>query len=249
MAAILIFFFAHWFLSLFFHSFFLHRYGSHQMFTMSRRWEKFFLVMTFITQGSTFLDPRAYALMHRMHHAYSDTERDPHSPGNFKNVLSMMLSTAGTYRGIISGKITVPEEFQGNIPQWEAFGKIAHLRVVGLIFVGLYIAFYVHFAPSPWFYLLLPIHVLMGPIQGAIVNWCGHKYGYTRYKNLGDNSRNTFPIDIFLLGELYQNNHHKRPLSPNLAHRWYEFDPSYPVIWLMNRLGIIHFRPDLARVT
>jgi len=249
LTAILIFFFAHWFLSLFFHSFFLHRYGSHQMFTMSRGWEKFFFVMTFITQGSAFLEPRPYALMHRMHHAYSDTDRDPHSPGNFKNVVTMMLQTARTYRGITANKIVVDDQFQGNIPEWDSFMNIARKRIVGIVFGVIYIAYYYIFAPSPWFYLLLPIHFLMGPIQGAIVNWCGHKYGYVRYKNLGDNSRNTFPVDILLLGELYQNNHHKDPLNPNLAHRWYEFDPSYSIIWLMDKLGIIHFRPELARVT
>jgi len=249
LTAILIFFFGHWFLSLFFHSFFLHRYGSHQMFTMSPAWEKIFYILTIITQGSMFLDPRAYALMHRMHHAYSDTERDPHSPHNFKSVVGMMLTTAKTYSGIMDGRIEVDKQFQGNIPQWAAVDKFIHKRIVGVFFALIYVAFYYYFAPSPWFYLLLPIHFIMGPIQGAIVNWCGHKYGYVRYKNLGDKSHNTFPVDILLLGELYQNNHHKNPLNPNLAHRWYEFDPSYPVIWLMNKLHIIKFRPDLARVT
>jgi len=219
------------------------------MFSMSRGWEKFFYIMTFITQGSTFLDPRAYALMHRMHHAYSDTERDPHSPSNFKNVISMMLTTAKVYSGITNGTIEVEEQFQGNIPRWDTLDKIVHKRIVGVVFALLYATFYYFFVPNPWFYLLLPIHLIMGPIQGAIVNWCGHKYGYVRYKDLGDNSHNSFPIDILLLGELYQNNHHKNPLNPNLAHKWFEFDPSYPLIWLMNKLHIIKFRPDLARVT
>eukprot|EP01036_Dinobryon_divergens_P038408 gene38408-50429_t len=31
-------------------------------------------------EGSSFLSPRAYAILHRMHHAFSDTKRDPHSP-------------------------------------------------------------------------------------------------------------------------------------------------------------------------
>jgi stearoyl-CoA desaturase (Delta-9 desaturase) len=38
---ILIFFLAHWYLSLFSQTFFLHRYAAHQMFTMSKSWEKF----------------------------------------------------------------------------------------------------------------------------------------------------------------------------------------------------------------
>ena len=239
MTAILIFFAAHWYLSLFFHSFFLHRYGTHRMFAMSRGWEKVFYLMTFLMQGSAFLHPRTYALMHRMHHAYADTERDPHSPHNFKNVVGMMLRTAATYRGIMSGRLVVADEFQGNVPEWKAIEKIVQNRLIGIAFAGFYVAFYVVFAPSPWFYLLLPIHFIMGPVQGAIVNWGGHKYGYVRYKNLGDKSRNTLPFDFLTLGELYQNNHHQSPENPNLGHRWYEIDVTYLITLLLDRLGIV----------
>ena len=77
---ILIIFISHWYLSLFFQTIFLHRYSAHQMFTMSKFWEKVFFFLTFIFQGSSFLNPRAYAILHRLHHKYSDTEKDPHSP-------------------------------------------------------------------------------------------------------------------------------------------------------------------------
>jgi stearoyl-CoA desaturase (delta-9 desaturase) len=48
------------------------------MFTMSKAWEKFFYILSWIFQGSSYLSPRAYGIMHRMHHAYADTEKDPH---------------------------------------------------------------------------------------------------------------------------------------------------------------------------
>src|ERR1043166_9033334 len=95
---VLWFFLAHWFLSLFFQTFFLHRYASHKMFTTSKGWERVFYMMTFDTQGTSFLNPRAYAIMHRMHHAYSDTEKDPHSPHFFKDVYQMMMHTVLIYR-------------------------------------------------------------------------------------------------------------------------------------------------------
>lgn len=40
--SILAFFLAHWYLSLFAQTFFLHRYAAHQMFTMNKTWEKTF---------------------------------------------------------------------------------------------------------------------------------------------------------------------------------------------------------------
>ena len=84
--AVIALFVIHWQLSVFCQSFFLHRYGAHQQFTMSRGWEKFFNILTSITQNSSYLNPRGYAILHRMHHAYSDTERDPHSPVQYRGL-------------------------------------------------------------------------------------------------------------------------------------------------------------------
>lgn len=106
----------------------------------------------------------------------------------------------------------------------------------------LYVAVYVAFAPSLWWFLLLPIHFVMGPLQGAIVNWFGHKLGYSNYDN-GDHSKNTSPWGILLLGELFQNNHHAEKLNANFARKWYEFDPTYLIMKGMHFLKIIRLKP------
>ena len=77
---ILGFFFLHFWGSVFMQTFFLHRYASHGMFQLSRGWERFFYLMTYLFQGSSYLVPSAYAWLHRAHHAYSDTDLDPHTP-------------------------------------------------------------------------------------------------------------------------------------------------------------------------
>ncbi len=241
---ILIFFLAHWFLSLFCQTFFLHRYSSHKMFTMNKFWERVFYGLTIITQGASFLNPRAYAIMHRMHHAYSDTEKDPHSPHFFKDVWHMTMHTKDIYINYVNHKIEPDKAFQGNYPEWKLIDKIGDSWIVRILFGVLYVLFYVKFATSPWMYALLPIHFFMGPIHGAIVNWCGHKYGYRNYDN-HDHSKNSLPLDFLLLGELFQNNHHKSPNSINFAKKWFEFDPTYPVIWVLNKMRIIRItRPD-----
>jgi stearoyl-CoA desaturase (Delta-9 desaturase) len=243
MIAILIFFFTHWFLSLFFHTFFLHRYASHQMYTTGKKREKLFYFLTWFSQGSSYLVPRAYAVMHRMHHAFSDTERDPHSPHFFKDVWGMMLHTRKIYNAFLNNKLTVEKEFtEEYLPMWQKMDKIGDNIWVRVAFGIGYILFYVYFAPSAWWYLLLPIHFLMGPVQGAIVNWCGHKYGYANFKN-GDHSKNSEPWGIFLLGELFQNNHHKDGKSPNFAKKWFEWDPTYTIMKIMNVMGIIKLKP------
>jgi stearoyl-CoA desaturase (delta-9 desaturase) len=98
--------------------------------------------------------------------------------------------------------------------------------------------FYLQFATHAWMFALLPIHWVMGPVHGAIVNWCGHKYGYKNFDN-GDASRNTLPFDFLTGGELFQNNHHKFAMSPNFAVRRFELDPTYVVMRGLHALGII----------
>ncbi len=241
MLIIFSFFIAHWFLSLFSQTFFLHRYAAHKMFTMSNFWEKFFYIFTYITQGSSFLNPRAYAIMHRMHHAYSDTERDPHSPHYFRSMFRMMWRTKDIYLDILLRRVEPEKKFEKNIPEWKSFDKFADSWTLRLLWVVLYTLFYIYFAPTWWLFLLLPAHFIMGPIHGGIVNWFGHKYGYVNFNDTEDKSRNTLPFDFVTLGELFQNNHHKFPNRTNFAHKKFELDPTYPVIKILNWLKIIKF--------
>jgi stearoyl-CoA desaturase (delta-9 desaturase) len=150
----------------------------------------------------------------------------------------MMWQTKGRYDAFCKGGLAPELRFQGDTPEWPALDAIADRWVTRLAFGSLYILVYIVFAPSWVYFLLLPIHFLMGPIHGAIVNWCGHKYGYRNF-DTNDDSRNTLPFDFLTLGELFQNNHHKRGMSPNFAARWFEIDPTYSAIRIFAALGII----------
>jgi stearoyl-CoA desaturase (delta-9 desaturase) len=239
--AILIFFVAHWYLSLFSQTFFQHRYAAHGAFTMSKFWEKVFYLFTYITQGSSFISPKGYAIMHRMHHAYTDTDKDPHSPSYDSNLFTMMWRTKNIYQGILHGRIEVEERFLKNVPDWPALERVGDYWLFRLFWAAFYVAFYVYFATSPWMYLLLPIHFLMGPVHGAIINWFAHKYQYVNFK-INNTSKNLFPIDLFMMGEGYHNNHHKFPSRVNFGYKWHELDPTYPVIILLKWMRIIKIK-------
>ncbi len=241
MVVIIIFFVAHWYLSLFSQSFLQHRYASHGAFTMSRFWERFFYIFAYITQGSSYLSARAYATMHRMHHAYADTEKDPHSPKYFKNVFAMMWHTKTVYADIMDYRVEVEERFTKNLPQWHSLDIWGQSLTNRLIFAALYTTVYIIYAPYWWLYLLIPIHVLMGPVHGSIINWFAHKYGYRSYET-NNTSRNFMPVDFLMLGEDYHNNHHKFPSSANFGVRWYEIDPLYYVIKVFDFMGIVKIK-------
>jgi stearoyl-CoA desaturase (Delta-9 desaturase) len=243
---IFIFFIAVWYLSLFAQTFFHHRYASHSAFTMSKGWERFFFIFSYITQGSHYMSPRAYAIMHRMHHAHTDTELDPHSPAFSSNLVSMMLRTRRYYNDIIHNRMKVDPRFTKNLPEWKAFDKWANSTESRLMWAGIYITMFVAFATNPWVYLLLPVILVMGAFHGALINWFAHKYGYINFR-LKNTSRNLLFIDVIMLGESYHNNHHKRPSAINFGKRWHEIDPVYFVIRLMAKLHIIRL-PNLATV-
>lgn len=243
--AILLFLVLHWYLSLFGQTFFLHRYSAHRMFTMRPAVEKFWYLYTWITQGSSYLNARAYAILHRMHHAYSDTEKDPHTPHFFREVFSMMVHTRNVYNGIVKGTLEFEKKFDKNYPFYPRIDRIANSWITRATFGIGYIAFYVAFATEWWMYLFLPIHFLMGAVHGAVVNWAGHKYGYRNFPE-DDHSRNTLVFDFLMLGELFQNNHHHAGARPNFAAKWWEFDPVYPVIRLFDKIGIIKLVPIKA---
>ena len=240
--AILVFFMAHWTLSIFFQTFFLHRYASHKQITMSKGWERVFHLATYLAQGSSFLSVRGYAILHRMHHAYSDTPKDPHSPENHANVLTMMWATKKRYDAFAYRREQPEPRFEKDVPDWPLLDRVSQAWPARIAWIGAYTAFYAVFATQWWMWLFLPAHFLMGPIHGAIVNWCGHKYGYKNFAN-GDASRNSLPFDIVTAGELFQNNHHKYPMRPNFGVRWFEIDPTYHVMRVMALVGLIKMKP------
>ncbi|MGB0523794.1 MAG: fatty acid desaturase [Flammeovirgaceae bacterium] len=239
---VVIFFIIQWYVSLFCQSFFQHRYAAHQVCIMSPFWEKFFYILCFLSQGSSYISAYAYGIMHRMHHVHTDTIDDPHSPVNSSNVFKLMWDTKVNYNHVFFERIAIAENYRKKLPQWQNFERFAHNWVTRFVWVGVYSSIWVFFATAWWQWLLLPMTIAMGSLQGAIVNYFAHKVGYQSYK-LNNTSRNLFPFfDIFFWGEAYHNNHHKFAGRPNHAIQWFEYDPLYSVMQVMNFLTIIRLK-------
>ena len=211
------------------------------MFTMSKGWERIFFFLTFLTQGASFLNPRAYAILHRLHHKHSDTEKDPHSPIFSKNIIRMNLNTIKHYESVRLNKKDY-SKYDFDVPRWSGLEKFGDHWLTRLSFIGIYIFVYTEFSTANWQYALLPIHFIMGPLHGSIVNWCGHRYGYTNDKKTKDNSKNTLPIDLLMMGELFQNNHHSNPKNVKFSRRWFELDPGYIITKFLSILKIVRIK-------
>jgi stearoyl-CoA desaturase (delta-9 desaturase) len=238
---ILIFVLVLWYGGLFFQSFFLHRYAAHQVFTMSKTMERITFVLTWVFQGSSYLSAYGYGIMHRMHHAYTDTEKDPHSPSHDANLFAMMWKTKTIYQDINLQRIAIDQRFMKNVPQWKSFDQFASSRFSRLLWIAVYITFFIVFVTSLWQWLLLPVILLMAPIHGVIINWFGHIYGYVNY-TMKNTSKNLFPFDFLMMGEGYHNNHHKNASSANFGVKWHEVDITYLIIRLLNSVGCIQLK-------
>jgi stearoyl-CoA desaturase (delta-9 desaturase) len=179
--------------------------------------------------------------MHRMHHAFTDTEKDPHSPSYDHSLFAMMWKTKTIYQDINEQRLNVDQRFIRNIPQWKSFDLFASSNFSRIFWVFSYLLFFLLFATSWWQWLLFPLTFLMAPIHGAIINWFGHIYGYENYK-MKNTSKNLLFFDFLMMGEGYHNNHHKHPHNANFGAKWHEIDITFLIIKILNTLGFIKLK-------
>lgn len=69
------------------------------------------------------------------------------------------------------------------------------------------------------------------------VNSLTHLFGYRTYAT-DEDSRNNWLVAILAMGEGWHNNHHHDPASASVQHSWWEFDVTYYLILLLERLGL-----------
>ncbi len=211
---------------------------------MKKGWEKFFYFLSFLFQGSSYLSPRAYGIMHRMHHAYADTELDPHSPKYDPNLFAMMWRTRINYNDIYENHVEIEPKFTKDLPDWKSFDRFASSGYIRLMWVVVYVLIYIALDAPWWLFPLILIHAVMGPFHGVIINWFAHSIGYINFK-MKDTSRNLFPVDLIMLGEGLHNNHHKFGGRANFAVRKFEFDPLYPIIKVLDKINVIKLRKQV----
>ncbi len=241
---ILFLFALHWELSLAIQSMFMHRYSAHRQIEMSPKIEKVFWILAFVFMGPSYLSAYIYGLLHRLHHAYSDTDKDPHPADLFSGpwgLFKLMWRTKKVYSDIGKGKYPIDEKMRENLPEWEKFDRFASSWWCRLIWAGIYFLIYLWIGPPLWcYFVFLPIHLTMAPVHGVIINWFAHKYGEAP-NDTGDSSKNLFKNDRLMGGESYHNDHHKFPSRANFGANG-QFDRYYHYLLFLQRLGIVKIK-------
>ncbi|MEY4631592.1 MAG: hypothetical protein RIQ81_1712 [Pseudomonadota bacterium] len=194
----------------------------------------------------TGLDPVAWTCMHRRHHKFSDTPKDPHSPVQFgiPGVLwAQYLGYNRTVKGLIAGD---PEyaDYVRDVPFGVNWLKVRNFWLAPYFlhgFVGLFLAYAFNGWAVGFCYWF---GMLSHPIQGWMVNSFGHAVGYRNFAT-DDQSRNNTFVGWTVMGEGFQNNHHAYPASAKFSCRWFEFDPGWLLCLGLDSLGLISIERDL----
>ena len=216
---------------------YLHRSLAHRAVTLSPAVALAFRAFTWITTG---IKPREWVAVHRRHHAFTDTDGDPHSP-RLLGWVRVQLTNAVLYRRCARDGITVAR-YARDLPR-DAWDRALFDRpFLGL---GIGIGFLlVVLGPVPGL-VAAGVHTVSYLGLNAAVNAVTHTFGSRPY----DNSATNLQWLAFLTaGEGLHNNHHAAPTSAKLALHSGEVDPAWPLIRLFRRLGWASVRHDDVRL-
>lgn len=196
-----------------------HRNLTHRSYKISTVLEN---ILTFFGTLAGTGSSIAWVNMHMLHHKYSDSPKDPHSPDN--GIIKMFLLSYS-----VPNELTKPAKALMR----DRYHLFLHKYYNGI-----------HIMTATLLYLLFGLDILFGfyvipmiitAIMSNMVNYLGHSHGYRSF-NTKDNSTNSFIAAILSFGEGWHNNHHKYPNTPNFGGRnWWEFDFSYQVIRLIQK--------------
>ena len=71
-----------------------------------------------------------------------------------------------------------------------------------------------------------------------LVNSAAHTFGYVTFPLNGDLATNCWWVGLLAWGEGWHNNHHAFPTSARHGLKWWQFDMSWVIIWMMSRVGM-----------
>ena len=208
--------------------------GYHRLMTHKGMKTPRWLMRVLATFGTLALQsgPIAWVTTHRIHHAYTDMDNDPHSPRN------------GTYWAHIGWIFKGTAQVQ---PQ-TAIQKYSPdlIRDPYLLFIDKYyyatsiVAGLALMAIGGWTMVVWAIFLrtVMGWHFTWLVNSATHLWGTRRF-DTRDDSRNNGLIAAVTFGEGWHNNHHAFPRSAKHGLTWREFDVNWLQIRLLEKLGLV----------
>jgi fatty-acid desaturase len=205
-----------------------HRLLTHRGLKVPRPLEYFLaLCGTLALQGG----PIFWVGLHRIHHAKSDREGDPHSPreGFFWSHMGWIVYGDGLETDKDRRKRYAPDLAGQPFYVWLSQYHYVPQAVVALIL----------FALGGWSMVLwgICLRTTLSWHVTWFVNSATHVWGTQRFVS-NDNSRNNWWVAILSFGEGWHNNHHAHAASARHGLTWYEIDMNWMVIRALQLTGL-----------
>jgi sn-2 palmitoyl-lipid 9-desaturase len=204
-----------------------HRLLTHRGFT-SPKFVRYFLATLGAALGAG--PPLYWVAMHRVHHRFSDTNKDPHNSRLgfwYCHMLHLFyvdpLATEETLKTYAPDLMKEPYLVFLN-----RFWPLFALPILGFLYWGGGISWVLW---GGFFRTALMWHIMW------FVNSATHMWGYRNYETK-DYTTNSWWVGILAAGEGWHNNHHADPACASHGHKWWEFDLSFWMIRIMEMCGL-----------
>ena len=203
-----------------------HRYFSHRAYETSRTFQ---FLLAALAQSTSQKSVLWWAANHRDHHLHSDTELDVHSPRH----TGFIYSHVGWIfsRGQETMNVNRIADF-AKFPELMWLHRYEQLPAFVLAVICLAVAGWPGLIVG-FFWSTVAVY------HGTFcINSLAHLVGKRRYVT-GDDSRNNWLLAIITMGEGWHNNHHAYQSSARQGFYWWEYDPTYYLLTLLERLGLV----------
>ena len=221
---------------------YLHRYSAHRAIDIHPALAHVFRFWLWLSTG---MHTKGWTAIHRMHHANTETEADPHSPVVL-GLPKVLFEGVEVYR--LSHTKEVMDRYGHGTPDDWVERYLYSDRGNASIFVLLAIDIL----------LFGPIGITIWAVQMAwipffaagVINGVCHHTGYRNFET-PDASTNFVPWGIIVGGEELHNNHHTYPSSAKFSVKWWEFDAGWAWIKVFSWLGLVRIKrlpPEVLRI-
>jgi stearoyl-CoA desaturase (delta-9 desaturase) len=209
---------------------YLHRCQAHRGLDLHPVVSHFFRFWLWLTTGMV---TKAWAAIHRKHHAKVETVEDPHSPQIY-GIKKVLWEGAELYRKEARNAETLERYGVGTPDDWMERNFYSRRDRLGIsILLATNFALFGFIGISIWAVQMAWIPFL----AAGVINGIGHYWGYRTFQP-EDTSTNIVPWGVLIGGEELHNNHHAYPTSARFSIRWYEFDLGWQYIRALRWLNL-----------
>ncbi|KAK1436805.1 hypothetical protein QVD17_02588 [Tagetes erecta] len=204
-----------------------HRNLAHRSFKLPK-----WLEYTFAYLGVLSLqrDPIFWVSMHRYHHQYVDTEKDPHSPifGFWFSHMAWLFDSA-----------YILEKYQErkNVEDLKRQVFYRFIRRSYLLHPAAFAALVYAFGGFTYLVWVMGVTITLGYHVTFLVNSVCHIWG-NQVWNTGDLSKNNWWVALLTFGEGWHNNHHAFEYSARFGLEWWQIDIGWYLIRFLESIGL-----------